>query len=248
MPSGPGDGAGRHVQAHPRDSRSPPRSVALQGVTITLRWTGRLLIRRGGAFQGHPPSLLSGVFDSHYSTQLAMLLPDGVALAGERLRGHSPPTLRRRRGRSLLQFSCSSRCWRHEFQHLMASRVSSSESRGLFVQRHNVNEGGTAEQALLSRYRRSLNRVRRTFGRGSRLGLFFIANYTLSFVSLFLLRRREPESAPHAAPGAILRRLSRSPARRFSPPPCRRYAKRVLACSCSRELSSLSTHTRAQRA
>ena len=82
--------------------------------------------------------------------------------------------------------------------HLMASRVLYAMSRdGLVSHRAaTVNEGGTPTVALaLSAAIAILFIVfGRTFERViTVLAFFFIANYTLSFTSLFLLRRREPE-------------------------------------------------------
>jgi len=81
--------------------------------------------------------------------------------------------------------------------HLMASRVLFAMSRdGLFSHRAAaVNEGGTPTVALLISAAVALLFI--VFGRTFEqvitvLAFFFIANYTLSFVSLFLLRRREP--------------------------------------------------------
>ena len=81
--------------------------------------------------------------------------------------------------------------------HLMASRVLFAMCRdGLVSQRAaTVNEGGTPTVALaLSAAIAVLFIIfGRTFERViTVLAFFFIANYTLSFVSLFLLRRREP--------------------------------------------------------
>jgi len=82
--------------------------------------------------------------------------------------------------------------------HLMASRVLFAMSRdGLFSYRATtVNEGGTPTVALLVSAIVAILFI--VFGRTFEqvitvLAFFFIANYTLSFVSLFLLRRREPE-------------------------------------------------------
>jgi basic amino acid/polyamine antiporter, APA family len=82
--------------------------------------------------------------------------------------------------------------------HLMASRVLFALSRdGLFSPRAAVvNEGGTPTAALALGAAATLVFIvfGRTFGQViTVLAFFFIANYTLSFVSLVLLRRREPE-------------------------------------------------------
>ena len=82
--------------------------------------------------------------------------------------------------------------------HLMASRVLFAMSRdGLVSPRAaTVNEGGTPTVALALSAAVALVFI--VFGRTFEkvitvLAFFFIANYTLSFISLFVLRRREPE-------------------------------------------------------
>ena len=82
--------------------------------------------------------------------------------------------------------------------HLMASRVLFAMSRdGLFHRRATtVNEGGTPTVALLLSAAVALLFIvfGQTFSRViTLLAFFFIANYTLSFLSLFVLRAREPE-------------------------------------------------------
>jgi basic amino acid/polyamine antiporter, APA family len=81
--------------------------------------------------------------------------------------------------------------------HLMASRVLFSMSRdGLFSRSAAVvNEGGTPTVALVVSAAVALLFIvlGRTFERViAVLAFFFVANYTLSFASLFVLRRREP--------------------------------------------------------
>jgi APA family basic amino acid/polyamine antiporter len=82
--------------------------------------------------------------------------------------------------------------------HLMASRTLFAMSRdGLFSRRAAaVNAGGTPAVALLLSAAVALLFI--VFGRTFEtvitvLAFFFVANYTLSFVSVFLLRRREPD-------------------------------------------------------
>jgi len=82
--------------------------------------------------------------------------------------------------------------------HLMASRVLFAMSRdGLVTHRAAaVNAGGTPTVALALSAAIAVLFI--SFGRTFEkvitvLAFFFIANYTLSFISLFLLRRREPE-------------------------------------------------------
>ncbi|HEX8144540.1 MAG TPA: APC family permease [Pyrinomonadaceae bacterium] len=82
--------------------------------------------------------------------------------------------------------------------HLMASRVLFAMSRdGLFSQyAARVNEGGTPTTALLLSTIISILFIvfGKTFGTVvTVLAFFFVANYTISFISVFVLRRREPE-------------------------------------------------------
>jgi APA family basic amino acid/polyamine antiporter len=82
--------------------------------------------------------------------------------------------------------------------HLMASRVLFAMSRDGLVTRKAavVNEGGTPTMALLASTVVAVIFVLfgRTFERViTVLAFFFVANYTLSFISVFVLRRREPE-------------------------------------------------------
>jgi APA family basic amino acid/polyamine antiporter len=91
--------------------------------------------------------------------------------------------------------------------HLMASRVLFAMARdGLFWRRAaTVNPGGTPAVALLSSTVAALLfiLVGGTFTAViSVLAFFFVANYTLSFVSVFVLRWREPDrERPHRAWG-----------------------------------------------
>ena len=82
--------------------------------------------------------------------------------------------------------------------HLMATRVLFAMSRdGLFVRRaSNVNIGGTPTTSLLLTVVVSLVFI--VFGQTfdkviTIVAFFFVANYVLSFTSVFVLRRREPE-------------------------------------------------------
>ena len=91
--------------------------------------------------------------------------------------------------------------------HLMASRVLFAMSRdGLFSEKAaSVNAGGTPMVALVLSVAVAVLFI--AFGRTFRsvatvLAFFFVANYTLSFVSLLVLRRREPDKArPYKAWG-----------------------------------------------
>lgn len=83
--------------------------------------------------------------------------------------------------------------------HLMASRVLFAMSRDGLVSRNaaTVNEGGTPTMALLASTIVAVIFVLfgRTFERViTVLAFFFVANYTLSFISVFVLRRREPDA------------------------------------------------------
>jgi APA family basic amino acid/polyamine antiporter len=83
--------------------------------------------------------------------------------------------------------------------HLMASRVLFAMSRdGLVTTKAAaVNEGGTPTVALLASTAVALVFIvfGRTFERViTVLAFFFVANYTLSFLSVFVLRRREPDT------------------------------------------------------
>jgi APA family basic amino acid/polyamine antiporter len=82
--------------------------------------------------------------------------------------------------------------------HLMASRVVFAMGRdGLFTRKAAVvNEGGTPTVSLLLSALVALLFIvfGKTFGRViTVLAFFFVANYILSFISLFVLRRREPD-------------------------------------------------------
>jgi basic amino acid/polyamine antiporter, APA family len=82
--------------------------------------------------------------------------------------------------------------------HLMATRVIFAMSRdGLFTSKAAVvNEGGTPTVALFLSALVALLFIvfGQRFGRViTVLAFFFVANYILSFISLFVLRRREPD-------------------------------------------------------
>lgn len=82
--------------------------------------------------------------------------------------------------------------------HLMATRVLFAMSRdGLFMSKAAaVAEGGTPQLALLLSTAVAVLMILfgQTFGTViTILAFFFVSNYTLSFVSVFVLRRREPE-------------------------------------------------------
>jgi APA family basic amino acid/polyamine antiporter len=82
--------------------------------------------------------------------------------------------------------------------HLMSTRVLFAISRDGLFNRHasTVNEGGTPAVALFFSAGVALLFIvfGQTFGQViTVLAFFFVANYALSFVSLFVLRRREPD-------------------------------------------------------
>jgi len=82
--------------------------------------------------------------------------------------------------------------------HLMATRVLFAVSRdGLFTRKAaNINKGGTPTFALFASAAVAVLFI--VFGKTFEqvitiLAFFFVANYTLSFISVFVLRRREPD-------------------------------------------------------
>ena len=85
--------------------------------------------------------------------------------------------------------------------HLMASRVLFAMSRDGLVTRHRRPSSTRAARRRWRCWRAPLVAVSsslfgRTFERViTVLAFFFVANYTLSFISVFVLRRREPEKA-----------------------------------------------------
>ena len=90
--------------------------------------------------------------------------------------------------------------------HLMATRVLFAMSRdGLFSKRAaTVNDGGTPTVALaLSALVAALFIVSGTLDQITAvIAFFFVANYTISFLAVFMLRRREPDAArPYRAWG-----------------------------------------------
>jgi len=91
--------------------------------------------------------------------------------------------------------------------HLMATRVLFAISRdGLFISRASaVNRGGTPTIALLMSAAVAVLFILfgQTFAKViTVLAFFFVANYTLSFISVFVVRRREPnKERPYRAWG-----------------------------------------------
>ncbi len=194
---------------------APPTGVALatafvlslQAVIYTYDgWTGPVYFSEEvqDADRAIPRSLLSGVLliiAMYLLVNLALLhvLPVG-RIAGEPFAaGAVANMIAGERGESLLQLlMLVSLLSAVNANHLMASRVLFAMSRdGLFSHRAaTVNEGGTPTPALLLSAVVAILFI--VFGRTFEqvitvLAFFFIANYTLSCVSLFVLRRREPE-------------------------------------------------------
>ena len=180
--------------------------LALQAVIYTYDgWTGPVYFTEEVQTPGTaiPRALLSGVL-----LIIAMYLLVNVALlhvlpvsrlAGEQFAaGAVASVIAGERGEALLQLlMLVSLLSAINANHLMASRVLFAMSRdGLFSHRAAiVNDGGTPTVALLLSAVVAILFI--VFGRTFEqvitvLAFFFIANYTLSFVSLFLLRRREP--------------------------------------------------------
>ena len=181
--------------------------LALQAVIYTYDgWTGPVYFTEEvqHADTAIPRALFSGVaviVVIYLLVNLALLhaLPMS-RLAGEDFApGAVANAIAGRRGESLLwMLMLVSMLSAIHAYHLMASRVLFALSRdGLFSRRVAVvNEGGTPTAALTLSAAVALVFI--VFGRTFEqvitvLAFFFIANYTLSFVSLFLLRRREPD-------------------------------------------------------
>ncbi len=121
-----------------------------------------------------------------------------LGLAAERIFGRfGDPVIRSIMVISLL--SCINACV------LFSTRVLFTMSRdGLFFRQvSRVNRGGTPTLALFLSAVAGILFVLGSFERViAMLAFFFVANYTLSFVSLFVLRRREPDmSRPYRAWG-----------------------------------------------
>ena len=150
-----------------------------------------------------PRALLSGVLTIiviYLLVNLALLhvLPMSRLAGADFAAGAAANAIFGARGESLLQtLMLVSMLSAINSNHLMASRVLFAMSRdGLFSHRAaTVNDGGTPTVALLLSAVVAILFI--VFGRTFEqvitvLAFFFIANYTLSFVSLFVLRRREP--------------------------------------------------------
>jgi APA family basic amino acid/polyamine antiporter len=180
--------------------------LALQGVIYTYDGWGAVVyfseeVEDPG--RNIPRSLIAGVLAilaMYVLVNLAFLyvLPVG-AIAGEPfVAGAVARALAGDRGESALRvLTIVAMLSALNSNHLMASRVLLAMSRdGLVSARASmVNAGGTPTVALLLSTAAAVLFIvlGRTFGQViTVLAFFFIANYTLSFVSLFVLRRREP--------------------------------------------------------
>jgi basic amino acid/polyamine antiporter, APA family len=181
--------------------------LALQAVVYTYDgWTGPIYfteeVRNPGT--AIPRALVSGVLliiAMYLLVNLSLLHVVPVSrLAGEQFAaGAVAYAIAGTRGEALLQLvMLMALLSAINANHLMASRVLFAMGRdGLFSRRAAVvNDGGTPTVALLLSAVVAILFI--VFGRTfaqviTVLAFFFIANYTLSFVSLFLLRRREPQ-------------------------------------------------------
>jgi basic amino acid/polyamine antiporter, APA family len=190
--------------------------LALQGVIYTYDgWTGPVYFSEEVQDPGKaiPRALLSSVVAIiviYLLLNLSMLHVLPVSrLAGEQFAaGTVANAIAGQRGESLLEFlMLVSLLSAINANHLMASRVLFAMSRDGLFSHHAaaVNEGGTPTIALLLSTLVAILFI--VFGRTFQqvitvLAFFFIANYTLSFVSLFVLRWREPDRArPYRAWG-----------------------------------------------
>lgn len=180
--------------------------VALQSVIYTYDgWSGVIYFSEEVEHPGRdiPRAMFGGVFSViaiYLLVNLALLYVLGIAnMAGqEYAAGAAAQVLFGLRGNQIFlvlailsMFSAINAC------HLMATRVLFAMSRdGLFATvGANVNRGGTPAVALLLSALVALLFI--VFGQTFKtiinaLAFFFVANYTLSLASLFVLRRREP--------------------------------------------------------
>jgi basic amino acid/polyamine antiporter, APA family len=181
--------------------------VALQAVIYTYDgWTGPIYFTEEVHHPGTaiPRSLLSGVLliiAMYLLVNLSMIhvLPLSRLAEEQFAAAAVANTIAGQRGEAVLQLlMLVSLLSAINANHLMASRVLFAMSRdGLFSHRAaTVNEGGTPTVALLLSAAAAILFI--VFGRTFEqvitvLAFFFIANYALSFVSLFLVRRREPQ-------------------------------------------------------
>jgi basic amino acid/polyamine antiporter, APA family len=214
---------GGHHQSEPAAAVAGPRGAppfaalifALQGVIYTYDgWTGVIYFSEEVRDPGRdiPRSMFGGalaVIAIYLLVNLAVLhvLPISEVAGKDLALGAAAEVVFGAIGdplfRSLVilaMFSAVHAC------HLMATRVLFAMSRdGLFSKRAaTVNIGGTPTVALaLSAAVAALFIVSGTLDQITAvLAFFFVANYALSFLSLFILRRREPDAArPYRAWG-----------------------------------------------
>lgn len=179
--------------------------IALQAVIYTYDgWNGVIYFSEEVREPGRdiPRALFGGVLSIigiYLSVNLALLYVLPLEqIAGEKLAaGAAAQVIFGARGDAIIRgLTILSMLSGINAYHLMASRVLFSMSRdGLFTERAaTVNSGGTPTGALLmSATVAVLFILSGTFERViAVLAFFFVANYTVSFVSVFVLRRREP--------------------------------------------------------
>jgi APA family basic amino acid/polyamine antiporter len=181
--------------------------LALQGVIYTYDgWTGVIYFSEEVRDPGRsiPRSLFAGVLTLtaiYLLVNLSFLyvLPVGAIAGEEFAAGAVASALFGDRGGLLLRvLTIVSMLSAVNANHLMASRVLFAMGRDGLVGRPPaiVNAGGTPTVALLLSTVVAMLFIMfgRTFEKViTLLAFFFIANYTLSFISLIVLRRREPD-------------------------------------------------------
>jgi len=191
-------------------------ALSLQSVIYTFDgWNGAIYFSEEVTNPGHniPRSMFSGVFTIiaiYLLVNLALLyvLPLSRIAGQEFAAGVAAGVIFGRHGdtifRSLTVLSMLSGL---NAYHLMSTRVLFAMSRdGLFSRKSAVvNEGGTPTVALFISAALAVLIIvfSRTFETViAALAFFFVANYTLSFISVFVLRRREPyKERPYRAWG-----------------------------------------------
>ncbi len=191
-------------------------ALSLQSVIYTFDgWNGAIYFSEEVTNPGHniPRSMFSGVFTIiaiYLLVNLALLyvLPLSRIAGQEFAAGVAAGVIFGRHGdtifRSLTVLSMLSGL---NAYHLMSTRVLFAMSRdGLFSRKSAVvNEGGTPTVALFISAALAVLIIvfSRTFETViTALAFFFVANYTLSFISVFVLRRREPyKERPYRAWG-----------------------------------------------
>jgi len=190
--------------------------LSLQAVIFTYDgWSGAVYFSEEVKDPGKdiPRSLFGGVFliiAIYLFVNLALLyvLPVSEIAGKEFAIGAAAQVMFGRHGDTIfLSLTILSMLSAINAYHLMATRVLFAMSRdGLFTRSAaTVNAGGTPEVALL--FSAIVAVLFIAFGQTFEkvitvLAFFFVANYALSFLSVFVLRRREPERArPYRAWG-----------------------------------------------